>query len=269
MHVNLQKVSMKFLLITLIGLLVFTTDLFAETIRITSGEWEPFLSEYSYQYGIDPHIVTEAYKLEGITVEWGFFPWPRAYQNAKDEKSWDASCCWWPDDETKREFLISDAITKTSFVFFHLKSFNFQWSSLLDLKGIKIGGTSNYDYGEEFMRAITTKKLDVEFATKDEFNFKKLLAGRIQIFPNDPSVGSAQIKSSLSPHEASLLTHSPKKFGISTIHLIMSVNNVRNKYFIDKFNAGLKKLKASGRYQQMMNDLAAGKYDKKKPTFVN
>ena len=252
---------MKVLLCSLFGMIFFTTQLVAETIRITSGEWEPFLSKHIYKYGLDSHIVTEAFKLEGINVEWGFFPWQRSYANAKNSNSWDASCCWWPDDDTKNEFLVSDTITETSFVFYHLKSYPFHWDSLKDLKDIKIGGTSEYHYGNEFMSAIEAKVLNVEYTSKDEFNYKKLLAGRIDIFPNDPAVGNAQIRNSLSPEEANLITYSRKKFGESTLHLIMSKNKRRNKYFLDKFNAGLKKLKASGRYQEMLKDLEAGKYD--------
>lgn len=254
---------MRFLLATLLGMILFTTNVLAETIRITSGEWEPYLSSYNYQYGFDSHIVTEAFKLEGVTVEWGFFPWQRAYQYAKDGNDWDASCCWWPDDKIKKEFLVSDVITTTSLVFFHLTSYNFHWSSLQDLKGIKIGGTSKYNYGKEFMDAVDAKEINVEFVTKDEFNYKKLLAGRIQIFLNDPSVGNAQIKNYLSPDEADLLTYNPKKFGVNTLHFIININNKRSNYFLDKFNAGMKKLKASGRYQQMLKDFEDGKYDKR------
>jgi len=265
---------MRLLLYTLLGMIILATDVRAETIRITNGEWEPFLSNYSYQYGLNSHIVTEAFKLEGIDVVWGFFPWQRASEHAKKAENWDASCCWWPNNARKKEFLVSDAITQTSFVFYHLKSVEFHWDSIQDLEGIKIGATSQYHYGTEFMDAIATKRLDVEFTIKDEFNYKKLLAGRIQIFPNDLSVGNAQIRNYLSADEASLLTHSPKTFGVSTLHLIMSKNNKRNTYFLDKFNSGLKKLKVSGRYQQMLKDMKAGKYDKKKfiyehPTMKN
>lgn len=52
---------------------MFSTTYAATTIRITNGEWEPFLSEYSYEYGLYSHIVSEAFKLEDIEVEWGFF----------------------------------------------------------------------------------------------------------------------------------------------------------------------------------------------------
>jgi len=255
---------MRVKLYTLLATLFFIANLFAETIRITNGEWEPFLSNYSFQYGFNSHVVTEAFKLEGITVEWGFFPWQRAYENAKSGSHWDASCCWWPDDEINKEFVLSDTITNTSFVFFHLKSYNFQWHSLQDLKGIKIGGTSKYDYGKAFNDATAAKKITVDFAAKDEFNYKKLLAGRIQVFPNDPAVGHAQIKNVLSPEEAKLLTYHPKQFGESSLHLIINAKNKRSKYLLDKFNAGLEKLKLNGQYQQMLRDLESGKYDKKK-----
>ena len=252
---------MKVLLCILLGMIVFTTNSTAETIRITSGEWEPFISQHIYQFGLDSHIITEAFKLEGIDIEWGFFPWQRSYENAKDNDEWDASCCWWPDDETKDEFLMSDPITETSFVFYHLKSYKFKWDSFQDLKGIKVGATIKYHYGNKFMNAIEAKTLNVQNAPKDEFNFRKLIAGRIEIFPNDPAVGNAQIRNNLSPEEANLITYSPKKFGESTLHLIMNKNKKRSKYFLDKFNAGLNKLKASGQYQKMLKDLEAGKYD--------
>ncbi len=80
---------------------LFSTALYAETtIRITNGEWEPYLSEHCYKYGLASHIVSEAFRLEGINVEWGFFPWKRSYEWAKDG-SWDASAVWWPTKEAK------------------------------------------------------------------------------------------------------------------------------------------------------------------------
>lgn len=255
----------RLLFISIISIIFGSGKISAETIRITNGEWEPFLSRYSYEYGLDSHIVTEAFKLEGVTVEWGFFPWKRSYQYAKDGRDWDASCCWWPDDGTRKDFLLSDEITQTSLVFFHLKSYPFQWHSFADLSGKTIGLTDEYHYDATFMEMIISEKLTVEVTTKDQFNFKKLLAGQIDIFPNDPNVGKAQIRNSLSAKEADLITHHEKAFGVSSLHLIISLKNKRNQYFLDKFNKGLKKLKVSGRYQQMIDDAKAGIYDKKIP----
>ena len=250
-------------LIPLLGI-IFTTNLFAETIRISSGEWAPFVSKYSYHYGIDSHIVTEAFKLEGIDVQWGFFPWGRAFKYAKVGEQWDASCCWRSRKEVEEFFLFSEAITKTSYVFFHLQSYNFDWTSMNNLSGIKIGLTTKYHYGEQFMHAIATEKLDVQTTPQDEYNFKKLLSGRIDIFPNDLAVGKSQIKNLLSPQNASQLTHDPKEFGQNALHLILSKNDNRAQYLLHKFARGMKKLRASGRYKSMLKDLKAGKYDQKK-----
>ena len=244
--------------------LLFSSVLFAETtIRITNGEWEPFMSQYSFHYGINSHIVSESFKLDGINVVWGFYPWKRAYELAK-KGTWDASATWWPSDETRRSFLISDPVSNTSFVFFHLKSKKFDWHSFDDLKGLHIGGTIEYDYGKDFMAAKAAKKIYVGLVPKDEQNYKKLLAGRIDIFPNDPIVGYSQIRNSLPPEKADLITHHPKEFEKTTLHLIISKKCKNGQFFIDKFNSGFRKLKESGRFDQMQKDLDAGKYDKQK-----
>ncbi len=150
--------------LVLIALLVASMDTLSAqtTINITNGEWEPYLSQYSHQYGIDAHVVTESFKLEGININWGFFPWKRSYQLAKNGNEWHASAAWWPSDETKADFLVSDPISNTSFVFFHLKSKVFDWQSIKDLAGLKIGGTLEYDYGREFMNAMHKGTINVQ-----------------------------------------------------------------------------------------------------------
>ncbi len=249
----------------LLFLFLFSSTSHAEmTVRITNGEWEPFMSEYSYHYGVNSHVITEAFKLEGINVEYGFFPWIRAYEQAKQGKKWQASATWWPTNETREDFLVSEPISKTSIVFFHLKSTKFNWDSVSDLKGIKIGGTLGYDYGEDFMTALKEKKITVEYVSTDELNFKKLLHGRIQVFPNDKIVGYSQIQNNLHPDEIKRLTHHPKEFQINTLNLIISKKSKDSKFLLNKFNTGLKKLKSSGRYDQMFKDLDAGKYSKHK-----
>lgn len=245
--------------------LLFFFNLTAQTIiHITNGEWEPYLSEYSFHYGLYSHIVSEAFKLERIQVIYGFFPWKRSYLLAKNGEDWAASVVWWADGKTEKDFFFAEPVGSTSFVFFHLKSFTFEWESMEDLKGLTIGGTFEYDYGGEFEAALTNKWIKLESVATDEQNYKKLLAGRIDIFPNDSVVGYAQIRNSLPPDQAELLTHHPKKFAETTLSLIISKKNKNADYFLEKFNSGLKKLKESGRFDQMIKDLKAGKYDKQK-----
>jgi polar amino acid transport system substrate-binding protein len=233
------------------------------TIHITNGEWEPYLSEYCYEYGLASHIVSEAFKLEGINIKWGFFPWIRSYEIAK-RGQWDASAVWWPTKDTRAHFWVSETVVKTSFVFYYIKGNKFQWKSIEDLKGLHIGFTRGYDYGKEFMSALKEKKIVVETTAKDELNFTKLLHGRLDIFPNDPIVGYAQIRNTFEPKEIARFTHHPKEFEKNTLNLIISKKCKNGRVFLEKFNSGLKKLKKSARFEQMFNALNTGKYDKQK-----
>ncbi|MGL1902380.1 MAG: transporter substrate-binding domain-containing protein [Fibrobacterales bacterium] len=236
-------------------------------IRITNGEWEPYLSEYSYQYGLASHIVTEAFRLEEITVEWGFFPWKRSYFLAKHGE-WDATAVWWDSEDGRSNFLLSTPVVSTSFVFFHLKSRTIQWNTMDDLKRYRMGGTGGYEYGLDLMTAIKNKEIPIEFVPTDEQNLKKLLLDRLDIFPNDPIVGYAQIRNTFSPDIAQKFTHHPKVFNPNTLHLFISNKSKNKKFFLEKFNSGLNKLKESGRFDQMFKDMESGRYDKQKDIWV-
>jgi polar amino acid transport system substrate-binding protein len=251
--------------LTIILLVLLPYALYAQTtINITNGEWEPYLSEYSHQYGIDSHVITESFKLEGIAINWGFFPWKRSFELAKSGQKWHASAAWWASNAAKSDFLISDPISTTSFVFFHLKSKSFDWQSMSDLNGLKVGATLGYDYGREFTNAVSLQVINQQLVTSDELNYKKLLNKRINIFPNDLIVGYSKIRSSVNPQDVDKFTHHPLEFEKKTLHLIISKKTKNAKWLMDSFNTGLRTLKESGRYDQIFKDLETGKYDKKK-----
>ena len=207
-------------------------------------------------------MVSEAFKLEGIDIKWGFFPWKRAFESAKEGQHWDAAAAWWPSDSYNEDFFTSDAIMDTALVFFHLKEYKLHWDSVEDLSGINIGLTRGYHYGEALMNAKKENKITTEPANNDEQNFKKLLFGRTTIFPNDIVVGYTQINNTFPIHEAMRFTHHPKEFRVNTLHLLISKRAKNAKELLKKFNSGLAKLRASDKYQNMLNALKQGQYDR-------
>lgn len=96
----------------------------------------------------------------------------------------------------------------------------------------------------------------------DETNFKKLLGGRIDIFPNDLTAGYAQIRNTFPPDQARHFTHHAKEFRRRTLHLIISKSSPHAHAFLERFNSGLEKLKESGQLAEMMRNLKSGKYDR-------
>jgi len=232
-----------------------------EKIKITNGEWPPYLSQNLKHYGLASRIVTESFSMEGIDVEYGFFPWARAYKLAKDGQ-WDASAVWTPNEERKEFFLFSNSVIDDVTVFFHLKTLDFKWKTMDDLKKFRIGATLEYNYGEMFTKAEKDGIIKVDRVAADETSFKKLLINRIQLFVCNLEVGYSLLYKMYPPETVSLFTNNPESVHTASLSLIISNKIPKGNFFLEKFNKGLKKLKDSGKIDQYIQESREGKYKK-------
>ena len=222
-----------------------------QAVRFTTGEWPPYLSQEAPQGGIAACIVTEAFAAAGIKTEFGWFPWKRAFQLAGREK-WDGSMIWSRSPDREKDFLYSDAVIEVSDVFFHLKSYSFDWKSWDDLKGLKIGVTTGYLYGEAFQQAQKSGQIKVFQVTTDLQNLKKLLKKRIDVFVVAQDVGYELLRRHFSSQQAQLFTSHPKPVrpSMANLHLLLSKRNPDHKNRMTVFNKGLKEIKANGKFDQ-------------------
>jgi len=225
-----------------------------EVITLTTGEWRPYLSEHFAGDGAIARIVTAAFALEGVEVRYLFRPWKRAYEEAAEggadgSLAWSTSQRW--DNERQREFYFSDALFDGQSVFFHLKSMPFRWRDDPQLTGVTIGGTLGYEY---FFDEYPGLRID-RSAPSDELNFQKLLAGRFQIFPANLDVGRYFLRSQLPPGQAALITWDPVPYNTTTYYLMLNRKNKANAGYLARFNRGLQRLRASGKYQQLIDEM--------------
>ena len=132
------------------------------------------------------------------------------------------------------------------------------------MRGIRIGATLQFSYGEEFDAAEAAGIIQTRRVPSDETNLKKLLKGRIDVFPGDVMVTNAQIQDTFSQEDAALFTHHPKSIHEKPFYLMLSKKVARHERMRDLFNEGLKRLKESGRYDQIIADALAGIYTKPK-----
>jgi len=222
-----------------------------QVVRFTTGEWPPYLSKDAPQGGIATCIVTEAFTAAGMKTQYGWFPWKRAFKLAGREK-WDGSVIWSHSPDREKDFLYSDPIVEISDVFFHLKSYAFDWSSWDDLKGIKIGATAGYYYGKAFKQAQEARQIKVFRVTTDLQNLKKLLKKRIDVFVVSQDVGFELLRKHFSIQQARLFTSHPKPVrpSMANLHLLLSKRKPDHKNLMAAFNKGLKEIKASGKFDQ-------------------
>ncbi|NNG01264.1 MAG: transporter substrate-binding domain-containing protein [Desulfobacteraceae bacterium] len=232
-----------------------------ETIRLAGGEWPPYQSRHLKYDGVVSRIVTEAFALGGIKVEYGYFPWKRSYTLAEIGE-WDGTLAWFDLPERRKDFYISDPVIDTQYVFFHRKGMAFDWKDISDLKNLRIGGTLGYDYGKAFQSAEKDGKIRIIRKPSEEENLIRLYNDKIQIFPCDVEVGYYIIREKFGPDKIDLFTHHPKPLKVAPHHVLLSKKIKRNKQLVEIFNKGLKQLKASGKYDQYLDESRRGEQQK-------
>jgi len=217
-----------------------------ETVRLAAGEWKPYVSPSMSNYGPFSRIVTDAFALEGIDVEYGFFPWKRSILIAA-QGAWDGTLPWGLQKERTEYFYHSEIITEQRYFFFHLKSFKFDWKSYGDLSKLIIGASSGYHYKKEFQDSEKENRIKVIRVGTESQLIKLLLAGRIQLALIERRIAQDLMCRSFSPQEIAQITYHPKLQSEGGLHLLLSKKLENNQVLIDKFNRGLKQLKTSGK----------------------
>jgi polar amino acid transport system substrate-binding protein len=134
------------------------------------------------------------------------------------------------------------------------------WQTLDDLKNYKFGATRGYTYTKEFWQAVESKRLKVDIADSDKQNFKKLLIGRIDIFPSGLVNGYSILRKEFDASESDLISFDPKPLSKTTGHLAFSRSRKNSETLLGIFNQGLAELKKEGLYKKFMGDLMVGNY---------
>lgn len=262
---NMIVMNNRFFLVTVFLVFMISSQSYAENIvRITNGEWRPFYSKSLKFYGPDSQIVTESFAMEGIKVVYGFFPWQRSYLLSKNG-TWDGAIGWpYSKKRAKYHYYSELPINEGEWVFFHRKGFIFDWNNIDDLKKAKFGITIGewiLDGEDEVTKALRQGDLEIEYVRKDELNFLKLSMGRIDIFPQQLDVGYEQLNNlvtekKLTKEAAFNITHHHKPFRRMALYLLLSKKIKQNKDLIKLFNKGFKRLKKSGKYEEIINEIS-------------
>jgi len=220
-----------------------------ETIRLVTGEWPPFISKKLKHHGVVIRIIKESFAVEGISVQYEFFPWGRAEKLVK-KGIWDGLAV---EPENPAHYN-SDVIIKDKLVFFHLKNVRFDWNKIADLKNYKIGGVIGNTYGDKITDMEKEGSLVIDRVSTEELNFRKLLKRRIDITPIGKTFGYSILNSHFSPQRIKTITYHPKQLRTSYYSLSLSKKVERNQQMLRLFNRGLQKLKKSGKYTQYIEE---------------
>ena len=242
------------------GILLYSSMAFAgETVRITTGEFPPYVSRDLKHQGIVTRIVRESFRMVDITAKFGFFPWKRSKSLAK-MGAWDACSFWAKMPSIEKDFYVSDTLLEGPLVFFHSNKTDFDWHSVEDLQGYRIGGVLGNVYGPAIARAEKAGKINIYRLPSEKEALKLLLNGGVEIFPVNREAGFYILQKNFPKKMIRDITYHPNPIRTSHYSLIFSKKLEKNKKLVKRFNKGLYRLKKSGRYDRYVKESAAGAY---------
>lgn len=239
--------------------LLATLGVQAQTLTIATGEYPPWSSKKLVNGGFVNDIVTRAFKQEGIQVKYDYLPWKRALVGTK-RGNYDATSFWFHSKARERNFYESDPVMQSKTVFFHLKSKHIpNWKTFADLSSYSIGVTRSFTYTKAFWKAGKAHKLHLDVTGSESHNMKKLLHGRIDLFPTGALTGWA-LANSLDPAAKSKLATLSKPLVVTKGFLLFPKKKSDSAKLMAEFNKGLKALKADGTIKKLKQKLRNGGY---------
>ena len=150
--------------------------------------------------------------------------------------------------DRQKDFIYSEPVMNERFVLFYRKDTPIEWNQMQDLANLKLGGSIGYSYGPEFDSAIENGILNVEWVASTELNFRRLLFGRIDAFPEEINVGYYILRRETDPQEARRITHHPEPILENQSFLLFPANEPRTQALLEVFNRRLQIFRENGRY---------------------
>lgn len=221
---------------------------FAQTkVQFTVSEWPPFeYTENGVYKGSDIELLNAVFKEMNTALEIKVYPWNRCVamvQNLEADGVLTLS-----KNAEREAYLVypNEALNMSRNVIFVRKDSGIKFNTYEDLKGITIGTSAGYSYGEEFDKNTLFK---LESAQDEETNFKKLQAGRINAFICDSIVGVYFLKKLKMQGEIMYL---PKIVSEFKMYAAFS-KKPQSKDLAAKFDKALLAIKKSGVYQKILD----------------
>lgn len=247
---------MKKIFVSLIFLFVFITAVVSQGVPIGTGEWSPYTGANLLGLGYANHLVAEAFKQEGVTANFDFKPWPRVETDTASGV-YLATPGWTNNEEREAKFIFSnEPLTVDRSVFIVLADSSFNWNTKDELKNYTISCVRS-DY---YLDDLTTLGVNVFGTTEYIQGLKLVLGKRVDAFIVNETVGNQLIRTFSAADQAKIKIY-PMAYDETNYYLMFSRKYPNVELFVDKFNSGFAKIKESGLYQEMLNNLSMGKYD--------
>lgn len=235
------------------------------TFMMATEEYPPFTSSELKHYGVINHIVSEAFKLEGIEVKYHFYPAARSFKMAQKGQL-DGTVPWAERADRHVDFFYSDPIMDLGHeTFFYKQELQARWDpsrqNYASLKGLRIGAINAYDYGEKFQAAESQGVIQVVRQSTIKQLFAMLISGHVDMIISKKWVALYALQSEFSPDDQALIGSIPENTHPPDFDYILFPKTLpASQRYLQAFNRGLSKLKQDGKIESFMDAFKRGEY---------
>lgn len=238
-----------------LGLLTASTAGHADdrTVRLTSLDWPPYTGSELPDGGASVVVARAAFEAMGYELEVSFYPWNRAVNLARDGERYHGYFPEYYASSIEAEFHFSDAMGSGPLGLAEQADNPFEWDSIEDLHGLRIGVVSGYVNTDAFDAAVAAGDIQGMEAPADSNNLRMLQAGRLQMTVIDQNVMNYLLATEL-PDAADSLSFNPRLLEDKSLHICFS-RTERGEELVEIFNQGLEKIDVEALMQSYFDRL--------------
>ncbi|MBW1245832.1 substrate-binding periplasmic protein [Pseudomonas tolaasii] len=179
-------------LLTAVLFTLLSLSAFGEKLRIVTEPWAPYVYEdKGTMRGLDYETTVIVFQRLGVDVDWQFLPWKRCLAMLDQGHADGALDIFHSHDRDAQLLYPSEPLSEVEFALFYANERPHPVETLDDLRGLTVGTSPGYLYGDGFSESTLFKR---EPAPSHEANFGKLALGRIDLVITDRRVGQHVIK---------------------------------------------------------------------------
>lgn len=176
-----------FLFALLLFSLFLSSNMSAETWKITSLNWQPYSGAKLGNQGNSVQILRSLLEKKGIKLLVEFYPWKRAQHKAGSE-GYVGYFPAWPE-EVAEGFVASPPIDKSELGVLTRTDQDISYESMNSLfKKYRVGIVWTYVYPDKIVTAVQKHPRHVDKSSNETALMKKLSVGRIDVALTDPNV---------------------------------------------------------------------------------
>lgn len=221
----------------------------AQTLRIATLDWAPYVSPDLPGQGLASRILNEALALNGDKAELVFLPWQRALNETREGR-FDALMPAYLSADRSEDFYTSMPLLDSQLGFFRRRDHAVPIvpGNLESLRPYRIGVVRGYVNQTAFDQADYLTK---DVVNSDWQNLEKLLRGRIDLAVVDRYTGY-QLLSQNAPALRDQLVFVEPPLDIKPLYVLVPKKRTDGEALAADLDRSLRTLRRSGRLQQLI-----------------